>query len=142
MATQGIPHKELTDPQLHELKGASTAEANQVPVADGEGHTEWQAITPELITVDAQTIEDLTPQTITDPIVLNTLGLSAVVDQTMSDATTYAETNKNLKELAVAYKSVVDAYNELYTHHTSLVTKFNALLGALRDLGFIAGDEE
>lgn len=45
MALNGIAHKELTDPQLHELKGASTAQAGQVPFADGEGHTSWRSIT-------------------------------------------------------------------------------------------------
>lgn len=142
MATQGIPHKELTDPQLHELKGASTAEVNQVPVADGEGHTEWQVITPDLLSIDAQTIEDLDPVSITSPFVLNTAALSATTNKILADATTFTEANKNIKELAMAYKSVADAYTALYNHHTLLVTKVNTLLGALRTLGFITGEED
>lgn len=36
-----IEHKLITDPDLHELKGASTAALDRVPVADGLGSNTW-----------------------------------------------------------------------------------------------------
>lgn len=44
MATTDLLHKNLTDPQLHEPKGLSTAEENTVYIADGYGNGSWQAI--------------------------------------------------------------------------------------------------
>ena len=37
-------HKNLTDPQLHEPKGISEANENEVYFADGAGHGAWQEI--------------------------------------------------------------------------------------------------
>ena len=36
-----VEHKNLTDPELHEPKGASTATADQVYLADGGGSGSW-----------------------------------------------------------------------------------------------------
>lgn len=38
-----IEHKNLTDPEIHEPKGASTATAGQVYVADGAASGSWQS---------------------------------------------------------------------------------------------------
>jgi hypothetical protein len=39
-----IQHSALTDPQLHEPKGASTAASGKVYVANGSGSGTWQFI--------------------------------------------------------------------------------------------------
>lgn len=38
-------HQDITDPFIHEPKGASTASANEVFVADGAGSGDWEKIT-------------------------------------------------------------------------------------------------
>lgn len=40
-----IEHADLTDPELHEPKGASSATANKVYVANGSGSGTWKKIT-------------------------------------------------------------------------------------------------
>lgn len=39
-----IEHKNITDPNIHEIKGASTATLNQVPVANGAGSSVWTTV--------------------------------------------------------------------------------------------------
>jgi hypothetical protein len=38
-----VQHSSLTDPNLHEPKGASSANAGEVYVADGAGSGDWSA---------------------------------------------------------------------------------------------------
>lgn len=44
-----VQHASLTGSDLHEPKGADTASANQVYVADGAGSGTWQKITPSQV---------------------------------------------------------------------------------------------
>jgi hypothetical protein len=37
-----MEHKDITDPNIHEIKGASTALAGQIPVAQGDGTTAFE----------------------------------------------------------------------------------------------------
>jgi hypothetical protein len=39
-----IEHKNITEANLHELKGASTATAGQIPVATGSGSSTWTTV--------------------------------------------------------------------------------------------------
>lgn len=39
-----IQHKDITDPEIHEIKGAAAASAGQVPVADGAGEAPFDTI--------------------------------------------------------------------------------------------------
>ena len=39
-----IQHEDITDPKIHEPKGASTATENEVYVSDGAGSGEWKLI--------------------------------------------------------------------------------------------------
>ncbi len=138
MALNGIAHKNLTDPQLHELKGASTAEAGQVPFADGDGNTEWGFITPDKLSLEAAILEQEDPNSSTAPSSLDTLGLSAVTDGICADGANFTQTNKNIKELAVKLNALITYTSSLQTSYNALVTKFNALQTALENLGFIS----
>lgn len=40
-----VEHVDITDPQIHEPKGVSTATANQIYVADGAASGDWQKVT-------------------------------------------------------------------------------------------------
>ena len=57
-----IEHVTITDPNIHEPKGASTATANTVYIADGAGSGAWGALTPsslEWIDIRAAIQDDL-----------------------------------------------------------------------------------
>ena len=47
-----IQHVDITDPQIHEPKGASTASANTVYVADGNGSGDWNKVTFDAMDTD------------------------------------------------------------------------------------------
>lgn len=138
MALNGIAHKNLTDPQLHELKGASTAQAGQVPFADGEGNTSWGDITPDKLVILATELTQGSSNSSTAPTALDVLGLSAVTDGICADGANFTQTNKNIKELAVKLNAFITYTSSLQTSYNALVTKFNALQTALENLGFIS----
>lgn len=46
-----IQHSAITDPNIHEPKGAASASADTVYVADGAGSGDWQAVTTDQITM-------------------------------------------------------------------------------------------
>jgi hypothetical protein len=61
-----VQHSALTDPELHEPKGASTATSGQVYVANGSGSGTWKKITAsELDATSDPTFDDVTVDTLT-----------------------------------------------------------------------------
>lgn len=138
MALNGIAHKNLTDPQLHEMKGASAAQAGQVPFADGAGHTSWESITPDKLVIIPTELTQGSNNPSTAPTALDVLGLSATTDGICSDGANFTQTNKNIKELALEVNALITYTASLQTSYNALVTKFNALQTALKDLGFIS----
>lgn len=137
MALNGIAHKNLTDPQLHEPKGASTATLNQVPFADGEGGTVWGEITPDKLVIIASLVSQASSNTATIPTALDVLGLSATTTGVCSDAANFTQANKNTKEVAVLVNSLITTVTSLKSSYNDLATKYNALLTVLKNLGFI-----
>lgn len=138
MQIEGIAHKNLTDPQLHEPKGASSASLNQVPFADGEGSTSWQNITPDKLDINPSTVTEASENETTAPTVLDVLGLSATTDGICADGVNFTQTNKNIKELALKVNALVNYTTSLQASYNDLVTKYNALQTALQTLGFIS----
>ena len=138
MAKEGIAHKLLTDPQLHEPKGASTALQGQVLFADGDGGTVWNMITPAKIHIEnPTTIQGSSEMSTTDPVKLDTLGMSATTDGVCTDALNFTQVNKNLKEVAVLLNQVIDYVKALKSSHNALVVNEDSLLEALVALGFV-----
>lgn len=137
MALQGIAHKNLTDPQLHELKGASTAEGNQVPFADGRGGTYWDTITFDKISIIPAELSRANANSQTDGTLLDTLALSAITNGVCGDAANFTGVNKNTKELAKKVNELILFTNSLKASYNTLVNKYNALLTALESLGIV-----
>lgn len=137
MALQGIAHKNLTDPQLHEIKGAAAAELNQVPFANGEGGTTFGHITLDKLSFEKQEVEDITPTVKPAPYSLNISAMTATTTKVMSDVSSWIETSKNLKELGQAHNDLVTAYLALKAEHDTVLLKLNSLLSALRTLGLL-----
>lgn len=133
----GIAHKNLTDPQLHEPKGASTAPAGSTIFADGNGATEWRTITVPELDFEKETVEEVDASAVSDGSTISTAGMSATVDGNIADAANFTMTNKNVKELATKYNDLVDKFNSLLDEHQGLIASVNALITALKTEGLI-----
>jgi hypothetical protein len=139
MALNGIAHKELTDPQLHDLKGVSAALAGQLPFANDSGASYWKFLTPDDIHIsNPREVDEGSSSTTTAPSVLSVSGLSETVTGSCVDAGTFSEVNKNTKEVAVKLNEVIAYTAALQVKYNDLVAKFNALQDALDNLGFIS----
>lgn len=107
MATTDLLHKDLTDPQLHEPKGLTTAEENTVYVADGEGHGTWKAIGfKEIDFVKGPVTAPVTEEMLeVNPVDYNLL--TQPVDGTVQDSyrvgsdEAFKQCDKNVKEVGV-----------------------------------------
>lgn len=138
MPINGIAHKNLTDPQLHEPKGASTASANQVPFADGEGGTSWQDITPDKLVITPETIEGASESGGTVITKLNTSGLPGTASDSMSTAVNFTGVNQNVLNDSSKINELIDEIASLNSRYAALATSYNSLLEALKNLGLIS----
>lgn len=137
MPINGIAHKNLTDPQLHEPKGASTASVDQVPFADGEGGTSWGDITPDklkIITTEQAAVDDsiIVPA---DP--LDTTGLAGTPSETMTTSTNFTGVNQNILNNSAKINEILTQISSIQTRYMTLAGSYNNLLEALKTLGFI-----
>ena len=64
MAQGDIEHNELPDELLHEPKGASTAAAGTVYIADGAGSGSFKKLPTTSLDIASTSIIDITPSTI------------------------------------------------------------------------------
>ena len=139
MALNGIAHKNLTDPQIHEPKGASTAEAGQVPFADGEGHTAWGFITPDKLVIVPAAVNKSTANSSTIPTTLDVLAYSGYTpSNAMSIVTDMTGVNQQLTNLSDKLNKVITPVSTLKASYNDLAAKYDALIDALEALGFIS----
>lgn len=75
-----IQHVDITDPQIHEPKGASTASAGTVYVSDGTGSGAWQVLALSSLNWPAVQAEIQTDLTSGDLEVVGDLYLTAVIE--------------------------------------------------------------
>lgn len=137
MASNGIAHKNLTDPQLHELKGASTAGANQVPFADGEGSTSWQSITPDKLDITPTEQAAVNAAILVPVTPLDTTGLSGTPSNTMSPALNWTGANQNTLNESSKINELLSRIATIESDYLALAGSYNNLLEALKDLGLI-----
>lgn len=133
----GIAHKDLTDPQLHEPKGASEATIGETIFADGNGGTTWGPIEIDKLSFEKEVVEIVTDSSVTDCPEASVAGLSATTDGVLSDAINFTMTNKNVKELALKHNELVQKFNTLLAEHKSLISSVNDLIVSLQTTGFI-----
>jgi hypothetical protein len=136
MATTDLLHKNLTDPQLHEPIGISTAEENTVYIADGEGSGKWKNITFDRISFEKKPVSavalDEVPQT-----------LSLTVSFSGLSGTEIDQTNDNVNNINWfrAVKEFENIRNELEVAHKNIAAlnkTVEELRAALIDVGVIA----
>ena len=140
-----VQHSELTGALCHEPKGADTAAANTVYIANGSGSGSFQQVPLSIIDFTKTTVADITPTAIDDAVVIDGTNLTQITNKEMADVPYSAgltvpgtnALNKNLREL---YKYTINANTriaELNTAITNLNDKLNALLAALRSAGVV-----
>lgn len=144
-----VQHSELTGPLCHEPKGADTAAANTIYIANGSGSGSFQQVPLSIIDFTKTTVTDITPTVIDDAVEIDGTNLTQITNEEMADVPYSAgltvpgtnALNKNLREL---YKYTVNAntrITELNTAITNLNSKVNALLAALRNAGVVEDGE-
>lgn len=137
MALNGIAHKNLTDPQLHELKGASTAQAGQVPFADGEGNTSWQDLTLDRVTIPTEEETAVSADIILPVTPLDILGLPGTASNTMAPAADFTGANQSVLNLASKINEILLQISSIQSRYLSLAGSYNALLETLKNQGLI-----
>ena len=80
-----IQHSALPDSLLHEPKGASTASAGQVYIADGEASGSFDYLPLDNVSFTRTEVSSLTPATITPTVSLNGTALSQTPDGVLLD---------------------------------------------------------
>jgi hypothetical protein len=140
MAQVEIQHRDLTDPQLHEPKGISTATDGQVYRADGEGSGNWIKLPPsdldfEQAEFDNTTLEpDVAARALTD-------ALSGTLTNSVADASTFAQVNKNCKEITAQVLNADEMIAVLKTNVAELNRVVQAIKNQLDALTFTAETE-
>ena len=113
MAQGDIEHSELPDNLLHEPKGASTAVAGTVYVADGAGSGSFIKLPTTSLDITSVSIYDITPSSIASTVDMNGESLSQVADGTLTDIRAFvgipqeitSKINENASELLRFYKN-------------------------------------
>lgn len=133
----GIAHKNLTDPQLHEPKGASSALLNEAIFSNGDGTTAFKPITISRLAYTPGVAQKATAPTLTPVTNIDYAGMSATTDGSVSDAINFTNTNKNVKELAVSLTNTNASITELQTALQSQVQVINKLITVLQEAELI-----
>lgn len=140
-----IQHSALPDSLLHEPKGASTASAGEVYVADGNASGSFMMLPLSNVDFTRTEVTDLTPSTITGTVSLNGSSLSQTPDGVLLDVPAQVDIpvavtnkiNENAAELYRLYTNQATINTDLTNAIYSLETKLNAVIDALQAAGII-----
>ena len=143
-------HKDLTDPYLHEPKGAAAANSGEVYVANGSGAGVFKKLSLSDVDYTAASVTDLTNSItgftqantvsqIAAALQVNTTALASITNSSMTDVPASIEIptaiinaiNKNFKELGVVvndYQTKIDLIRkdlyELAEKTSQIITAF------------------
>lgn len=145
MAIGDIQHSELPDNLLHEPKGASTAAAGTLYIADGEGSGAFAKVPVSSLDIAVPSVADLTPTTITPTVTLNSSGLAISPDGVLTDIAASPDIpvaytnkiNKNASEVARLFDNQSQINTNIRTAVSNLETKLDAVITALKGLGLL-----
>lgn len=145
MAIGDIQHSELPDNLLHEPKGASTAAAGTLYIADGEGSGTFAKVPVTSLDIAVPSVADLVPTTITSTTTLDGSGLTVAADGTLTDVAASASIpvaytvtiNKNASEVVRLFNNQSQINADIRTAVDNLETKLDAVIDALKGLGLL-----
>lgn len=138
-----IEHKELPDNLLHEPKGASTASANTIYIADGEGSGSFQKAPIAALDITVPTVADAAATSIDGTISVDTTGLLEVPLGRLQNVLAHAEIpsdvtlriNQNTSQLAAIYLNQKEINDDVATAITNLRNDINRVIAALKGEG-------
>ncbi len=145
MAQGDIEHNELPDELLHEPKGASTAAAGTVYIADGAGSGSFQKLPTTSLDIASTSIIDITPSTIDATVSLSGDTLAQVADGTLTDVQAYvgipqeitSKINENAAELLRLYNNQSQINQQVSNSIAILENKLNEVIVALKGVGIV-----
>lgn len=140
-----IEHKDLPDSLCHEPKGASTAVAGTVYIADGNGSGSFDVLPISSLDMTVETVSNLTPPIITAPVTMTDGGLSQTATGTLTDVQAFLEIpqdittkiNMTSAELLRFHDNQYTINSEVSSAISAIVTKLNTVLTALKNEGLL-----
>lgn len=138
MATTDLLHKNLTDPQLHEPKGLSTAEENTVYVADGYGSGAWKPVAFDLLDFEKTSVQSSELLEIPEVTELNSADIALITNGVLDYTRSFDTSNKNFKELAEECEQLRNSLAVAHANITALNQTVEAMRTALVTLGVLA----
>ena len=143
MAVGDIEHKELPDNLLHEPKGASTAVAGTVYVADGAGSGSFQKLPTTSLNITIPEITSAEPIVVDSTVDLDGSTLSQTANGSLTDIpslvnipqTLTNKINENAAELLRLYNNQKQINQQVSTSLISLESKLNTVIDALKGIG-------
>ena len=143
MAQGDIEHSELPDNLLHEPKGASTAVAGTVYVADGAGSGSFKKLPTTSLNITVPSVPVISHTDISGTSSLNGSTLSQVADGSLTDIpslvnipqTLTNKINENAAELFRLYNNQKQINQQVSTSLMNLENKLNAVINALKGIG-------
>jgi hypothetical protein len=145
MAQGTIEHSELPDELLHEPKGASTAAAGTVYIADGAGSGSFTKLPTSSLDITAANIIDITPSSIDETVALDGAALAQVADGTLTDIQAFvgvpqeitSKINENAAELLRLYNNQATINQQVSNSIAILESKLNEVIVALKGVGIV-----
>ena len=147
MAQGTVEHSELPDELLHEPKGASTASAGMVYIADGAGSGSFRKLPPQLLDMVATSIAPVEQTSFEDTISLNGETLSQTAEGVLTDVPAFvgvpqeitSKINENAAEMLRLYNNQAQINMQVAHSINILEEKLNMVISALKGVG-IADD--
>lgn len=140
-----IEHKDLPDNLCHEPKGASTAGANTVYIADGNGSGSFGKLPVSTFNMVVQTVNNTATPNIATPVNMSDGGLSQTPTGVLTDVSAYVGIPSNITtkinmtsaELLRFYNNQLTINNQVSTTLSSLASKINEIITALKTEGLM-----
>lgn len=144
--TGTIEHKDLPDSLLHEPKGASTAAAGTVYVADGASSGSFQKLPITSLNITIPEIATAVHTDVDATVSLDGSTLSQTANGSLTDIPSLVnipqaltnKINENAAELLRLYNNQKQINQQVSTSLTNLEEKLNTVIDALKGIGVFA----
>lgn len=145
MASGEIEHKELPDELLHEPKGAQTATAGTLYVADGQGAGEFKKVPVSSLDITVPSVADLSVEEVPNLVKIYGDGLSQVADGRLTDILAIEgvpqevtnKINENAVEFYALYLDLVLVNTAIKKELGKLADKVDDIVAALKSMGLL-----
>lgn len=143
MAQGDIEHSELPDNLLHEPKGASTAAAGTVYIADGAGSGSFKKLPTTSLNITVPSVTAAAHSAVDSTVDLDGSTLSQAADGSLTDIpslvnipqTLTNKINENAAELLRLYNNQKQINQQVSTSLMNLENKLNTVIDALKGIG-------